>query len=408
MAAAATLAQSGLANAVTYDMGGTSTDVALIAGGVPEVSAELSIAYGLPIHLPMVDVRTVGAGGGSVAGLDAAGMLRVGPESAGSDPGPICYGRGGSGPTITDANLVLGRLDPARLLAVRDPGAGGTGAGRLPAGDRGAARLSAEQAAEAVIRLANVHMTGAIRMVSLSRGTTRGGSAFCLRRRGPLHAVALAREIGIPEVLVPARARSDQRARLPRRDLRQDLVNTLNRGLDDIPEEEIAATLAAQRERGLATVLADAARWRRRWCCTPRRCSSAGQTHLIRVALPRRDARAEIQAAFEAAYFARFQMRMPEIRAVLVNLNTSVIGRRRPSRCPRCSRARQRRGAGRRDAALCRRRLAPRDGLAARRLPGARIAGPAILQQADATTVLEPGSAAVVDAIGNLRIRVDA
>ena len=117
MAAAATLVQSGVRNAITCDMGGTSTDVALIAGGVPEVSAELSVAYGLPIHLPMVDVRTVGAGGGSIAWIDRGGMLRVGPESAGSTPGPICYGRGGARPTVTDANLLLGRLDPDALLA---------------------------------------------------------------------------------------------------------------------------------------------------------------------------------------------------------------------------------------------------------------------------------------------------
>ena len=120
IAAAATLAQSGVGDAVTYDMGGTSTDVALIGGGLPEVSAELTIGYGLPIHVPMVDVRTIGAGGGSVAWLDAAGMLRVGPHSAGASPGPICYGRGGTMPTITDANLVLGRLDPAKLTTARE------------------------------------------------------------------------------------------------------------------------------------------------------------------------------------------------------------------------------------------------------------------------------------------------
>src|SRR5262249_36443970 len=121
MAASATLAQSGLANAITYDMGGTSTDVALIHGGVPQVSAELTIDYGLPNHVPMVDVRSIGAGGGSIASINAAGMLQVGPQSAGSEPGPICYGRGGKLPTITDANLVLGRLDPAKLLAVTNP-----------------------------------------------------------------------------------------------------------------------------------------------------------------------------------------------------------------------------------------------------------------------------------------------
>ena len=128
MAAAATLAQSGVRNAITYDMGGTSTDVALIHGGVPQVSAELTIDYGLPIHVPMVDVKSVGAGGGSIASINAAGMLQVGPQSAGSDPGPICYGRGGTEPTITDANLVLGRLDPERLLAVSRPVTRGAGA----------------------------------------------------------------------------------------------------------------------------------------------------------------------------------------------------------------------------------------------------------------------------------------
>ena len=121
MAAAATLAETGVAHAITYDMGGTSTDVALIRGGIPEVSAELTIDYGLPIHVPMVDVRSIGAGGGSIASINAAGMLEVGPRSAGSEPGPICYGRGGSEPTITDANLLLGRLDPAALLSVPSP-----------------------------------------------------------------------------------------------------------------------------------------------------------------------------------------------------------------------------------------------------------------------------------------------
>jgi N-methylhydantoinase A len=108
-------------NLVTYDMGGTSTDVALIRNGEAAVSSEIEIEYAMPIHLPMVDVHTVGAGGGSIARVDAAGLIRVGPESAGARPGPICYGRGGTEPTITDANLLLGRLDPARLLSVGSP-----------------------------------------------------------------------------------------------------------------------------------------------------------------------------------------------------------------------------------------------------------------------------------------------
>ncbi|PIK70387.1 hydantoinase, partial [Methylobacterium frigidaeris] len=194
MAAAATLAQSGLKNAITYDMGGTSTDVALIAGGVPEVSAELTIDYGLPIHLPMVDVHTVGAGGGSIASVNRAGMLQVGPESAGSEPGPIGYGRGGTRPTITDANLVLGRLDPARLTAVRAGVSLDTIREAFARDLAGPLGMSVEESAEAVIRLGNVHMTGAIRMVSLSRGyDPRDFVLFAFGGAGPLHAVALAR-----------------------------------------------------------------------------------------------------------------------------------------------------------------------------------------------------------------------
>jgi len=411
MAAAATLAQSDLRNAITYDMGGTSTDVALIAGGVPEVSAELSIAYGLPIHLPMVDVRTVGAGGGSIAGLDRAGMLRVGPESAGSNPGPICYGRGGTRPTITDANLVLGRLDPERLLAVRDP---------VPlervrdafARDIGAPLgMCVERAAEAVIRLANVHMTGAIRMVSLSKGhDPRDFVLFAFGGAGPLHAVALAREIGIPEVLIPARPGLTNALGCLVADLRQDLVNTLNRGLDDIPEEDIAATLSAQRERGLATVLTERGEVEEAVVLQSADMQFRGQTHLIRVALPRvAMTRAEIQSAFEAAYFARFQVHLPEIRAVLVNLNTSVIGKRRPFALSALL------GDAAGDARIGTRRFyadgAWHDAIVWQRerlSPGTRIEGPAIIQQADATTVLEPGSIAEIDSIGNLRIRVTA
>ena len=407
MAAAATLVQSGVVNAITCDMGGTSTDVALIAGGVPEVSAELSIAYGLPIHLPMVDVRTVGAGGGSVAWIDRGGMLRVGPESAGSAPGPICYGRGGTRPTVTDANLLLGRLDPDALLGtgrrvdvddVRDAFAREIGD---PLG------MTPEQAAAAVIRLANVLMAGAIRMVSLSRGhDPRDFALFAFGGAGPLHAVALAREIGIPAVFVPYRPGLTNALGCLVADLRQDVVNTLNRGLDDIPEGEIAGVLAAQAARARAAVEAGGAEVQRIETRHVAEMQFRGQTHLIRVPLASAaPSRGEVQAAFEAAYFARFQVRLPEIRAVLVNLATSVVGRR-PAfdlRALAVGHAGAARIGTRRlhaDGAWHEAAVWQREALA----EGTRIAGPAVLQQADATTILEPGSAAVVDALGNLRI----
>jgi N-methylhydantoinase A len=395
MAAAATLAQSGIANAITYDMGGTSTDVALIHGGVPQVSSEIAIDYGLPIHVPMVDVKSVGAGGGSIASINAAGLLQVGPRSAGSEPGPICYGHGGTEPTVTDANLVLGRLDPKGLLA-------------KPLG------LSVDEAAAAVIRLGNTHMAGAIRMVSLARGLDpRDFTLFAFGGAGPLHAVALARELGLPEVLVPARPGLTNALGCLVADLRQDFVNTLNVGLDAADMGEVNAILAAQRERGIAINAEEQSEIVETVVLHGADMQFRGQTHLIRVAFPRADVtHEEIQALFEAAYFARFQVELPEIRAVLVNLVSSVIGKRRPFPIASLIEAGER--AGKVGDAVIGERGMFADGrwqtaqvLDRVKLPiGARVSGPAIVQQVDATTVIEPGAAATVDPIGNLRIAV--
>jgi N-methylhydantoinase A len=414
MAAAKTMEQSGVRSAITYDMGGTSTDVAVIRDGAPEVSAELSIAYGLPIHLPMVDVRTIGAGGGSIASIDGGGMPQIGPLSAGSEPGPICFGRGGTRPTITDANLILGRLDPERLLAV---------SGRVALEDVRAIfaselaaplGMSVEEAAEAVIRLGNVHMSGAIRMVSLSRGyDPRDFVLFAFGGAGPLHAVALARELGIPEVLVPARPGLTNALGCLVADLRHDVVNTLNIGLDNLDIWAARALLASQVGRGLNAMSAERDEIERYVVLHSADMQFRGQTHLIRVALHREDVtREEIQALFEEAYFARFQVRLPEIRAVLVNLNTSVIGYRR--KLPLGSLMDRDKHVARPAEAIISERciyaggtwhmanIYDRDRLA----PGMTVIGPAVIQQFDATTVVEPGATATVDDIGNLRIRV--
>jgi len=267
--------------------------------------------------------------------------------------------------------------------------------------------MTPEQAAEAVIRLANVLMAGAIRMVSLSRGhDPRDFALFAFGGAGPLHAVALAREIGIPEVFVPFRPGLTNALGCLVADLRQDVVNTLNRGLDDIAEAEIAEVLAAQAARGRAGVEAGGAEVERIETRHVAEMQFRGQTHLIRVPLASATpSRAEVQAAFEAAYFARFQVQLPEVRAVLVNLTTSVVGRRRafdlralaavPTGEARLGTRRLFADGGWHEASVWR-----REALA----EGARIAGPAVLQQADATIILEPGSAGVVDSLGNLRI----
>ncbi|HXV02880.1 MAG TPA: hydantoinase/oxoprolinase family protein [Gaiellaceae bacterium] len=225
--AARMAALAGFEDAIAFDMGGTSTDVCLIAGGAAERSFERSIA-GLPIRLPSVDVHTVGAGGGSVAWVDSGGALRVGPESAGADPGPACYGAGGTRPTVTDANLLLGRL-PARL----------------PDGLE-LDRVAAERALgpidpQDVVDIVNAEMLRALRVVSVERG--RDPRAFALVAfggAGPLHACALAEELGSTTVLVPEAAGVLSALGLAVGDERRDQVRSVVRPLaelDDLPEE---------------------------------------------------------------------------------------------------------------------------------------------------------------------------
>jgi N-methylhydantoinase A len=215
--------RAGIENAISFDMGGTSTDVCLIAGGKAERTAERVVA-GFPLRLPTVDLHTVGAGGGSVVWRDAGGALRVGPESAGAEPGPSCYGHGGTRPTVTDANLVLGRL-PNRL------------AGGLEL-DRNAAEqaLRGFDAAD-VIEVVNAEMLRALRVISVERGhDPRDFALVAFGGAGPLHACALAEELGIETVLVPGAAGVLSALGLAVSDERRDKVRSYVRPLADVEE----------------------------------------------------------------------------------------------------------------------------------------------------------------------------
>ena len=255
IAAAYTAVAAGFPNAITYDMGGTSSDVGLILDGLPRIHAELDLEYGMPIHVPMVDVHTIGAGGGSIARIDEAGLLRVGPESAGADPGPICYGRGGTEPTITDANLVLGRLDPDRLLAVEHPVTVADVAAIIQSRIGDPLGLNAEQAAAAILRIANDKMAGAVRMVSLARGhDPRDFALFAFGGAGPLHATALARELAIPHVAIPARPGITNAIGCVVADLRHDYVNTLNTPLSALDIAQVHRIFRDQEAAGRDTI----------------------------------------------------------------------------------------------------------------------------------------------------------
>ena len=250
-AAAYTGSRAGFPNLLTYDMGGTSSDVALILDAEPAISNEIEIEYAMPIHVPMVDVRTVGAGGGSIARINAGGLLEVGPESAGAAPGPICYGRGGIHPTISDANLLLGRLNPGKFKSL-ETSVTIEQVSEIFEQELGQTLgMDAVSAAEAVVRIANTKMAGAIRMVSLSLGADpRDFVLFAFGGAGPLHATALARELAVPRVLIPARPGITNALGCVVADLRHDFVNTINKPLDAVDIKEVHAVFARQIEEG--------------------------------------------------------------------------------------------------------------------------------------------------------------
>ncbi|MCC6212399.1 MAG: hydantoinase/oxoprolinase family protein [Burkholderiales bacterium] len=407
IAAAGVTAAAGFPNAITYDMGGTSTDVGVIRAGVPQVSSELEIEYAMPVHVPMVDVHTIGAGGGSIAHVGEDGMLRVGPRSAGANPGPVCYGRGGSEPTITDANLLLGRLNPEGLLGV-------TGSADLdgirelferkigkPLG------LDAAGAAAAILRIANDRMASAIRLVSLSRGhDPRDFVLFAFGGAGPLHAAALARELGIPRLLVPSRPGITNALGCVVADLRHDYVNTVNKPVQSVDEAAIRAILQAQVESGRRLLERQGVAIEGLKLLHSADMQFQGQSHILTVPLPGLDVgRESLQKLFDQAYWDRFGVELPEIRAVLVNLHTAVIGVRprfdlsilagKAEAAPAAERQVWFEG-GWRNTPVWRRESLP-----------AAIEGPAIIEQMDCTTVLEPGNRAETDTAGNLLVSVN-
>jgi N-methylhydantoinase A len=413
MAAAAMALATGIDNLITFDTGGTSCDVGLVQGGVPDVTGEMELEYAMPIHVPMVDVHTIGAGGGSIAFVNEAGMLQVGPESASAEPGPICYGRGGTRPTITDANLLLGRLDSAGLLGV-------AGEAPLAAVREAVTRdicqplgLDLEQAAAAIIDIGNDRMAGAIRMVTLARGhDPRDFTLFAFGGAGPMHAAALARELSIPRVLIPARPGITNAIGCITADLRHDYVNTLNAPLSALDISQARALLENQIEEGHATIAREGVAVSAIDFLHFADMQFEGQTHLLTIAISGPGvAVAELQVGFEAAYLERFHVELPEIRAVLVSLHTAVIGRRPGAplqalagggeQGPLVEAQRSERlvwFAGEEiQTPIFERHRLPRD---------AAFHGPAIIEQMDCTTVVEPGNHVTLDDLGNLVIEV--
>jgi N-methylhydantoinase A len=411
IAASYTARQASIHNVVTYDMGGTSTDVAVVQNGVPFVSSELELEYAVPLRVPMVDVHTVGAGGGSIAWVNDAGLLQIGPESAGAMPGPICFGRGGERVTITDANLLLGRLNHAKLLSVSNRVSHEHLRDCI---DRQVGRplaIDPIAAAGAIVRVANDRMAGAVRMVSLARG--HDPRDFCLLAfggAGPLHATALARELGIPNVLIPARPGLTNALGCLVADLRHDFVRTLNQPLEMLDAGIIRSALEEQIAQGRALIERERAEGSAIVVHHKADMQFQGQSHLLGVGLPAMDVTInELRDIFAKAYWQRFQVELPELRPVLVNLHTAVIGLRTPLPIEvinPSSTAGGQSGLDTRsvwfDGHWIETPVYQREQLAR----DYRFPGPAIIEQLDATTVVEPQDRAHVDSCGNVIIEI--
>jgi N-methylhydantoinase A/oxoprolinase/acetone carboxylase beta subunit len=264
-AAAAAAAAAGFPDCVSFDMGGTSTDVCLILGGVPE-PAPGRTAAGFPIRLPALDIHTIGAGGGSIAGLDSGGALVVGPRSAGAQPGPACYGRGGTEPTVTDADLVLGRI-PA------DATFGDLGALDEAAAKEALARAGIDPAG--VVRVVDAAMERAVRLVTVQRGVDPSSLALvAFGGAGPLHACAVAEALGMAGVIVPPRAGVLSAVGLLASPRQRELVRSWSAG----DGEELAAALRALADDARAAVGSDDAE-----VVTAVDCRYAGQSHELTV-----------------------------------------------------------------------------------------------------------------------------
>ncbi len=413
IAAAHIAIAAGYPDVITGDVGGTSFDVSLIAGGIPALAAQSTLDFGLVVRTPMIEITTIGAGGGSIARVDAAGLLQIGPQSAGALPGPACYGAGGDRPTVTDANVVLGRINAARpiggALAALDVDA----AARAIEAEVGRPLgLSVTAAAQAILRVANARMAGALRLVSIERGhDPKRFTLMPFGGGGALHAGALLREVGLARALIPRFPGVTSALGCVIADMRHDRVRTLNVPLEALEPSALraemdmaASVLGALLERaGMAFVATRVEH--------ELDMSYVGQTHTVAVPLLLAPdgsgllTRGDIFAAFESAYRSAYGRVLPDAPVRVLNLRTAVIGER-----PRIDLLSLAPPADARldDAQRGTRPVWFADQMHAGiwdrlALPvGAIVAGPAVLEQPDATVLIEPGQQARVDRFGNL------
>jgi N-methylhydantoinase A len=402
--------QAGFENLIACDMGGTSFDVSVIIGSTPALSSEKDLAYGIPVRVPMVDIHTIGAGGGSIARVDSAGLLRVGPESAGAQPGPVCYGRGGSQPTVTDANLVLGHIDVAGFAGVAEHSDARQQA--AAAIDESVGRplgLDTVDAAAAILAISSNQLASAIRLVSIEKGhDPRDFALFAFGGAGPLHAVGLARELGIPRVLVPRFPGITSALGCLISDLRHDYVETLWRPLAAVDPESADQIFRKHAEQGRQTITDEGVPTESIDIIHEADLMYQGQSHVFRVRVQSPGfSEQDVAAAFAERYRERFDIVLEDMTPVLASLRTTVIGRRPDLVLKRLAKDGQSLETGpvsRRSVYFAGEWIDTpvyvRDTL----VPQTSLNGPAVVQQADTTCLIDPEARATVDADDNLII----
>jgi N-methylhydantoinase A len=400
----------GFENAIGFDMGGTSTDISLVYQGEERITNEWSVQYGYPIRFPSIEVLTIGAGGGSLAWIDDAGSLRNGPQSAGAEPGPACYGHGGSQPTNTDANVVLGRLgdeliDGAMQL---DGDAAASALGTTVADPMG---LELTAAAKAVLAVANANMADAIRLISVRRGyDPREFALVCFGGAGPLHGVELARELAIPTVLVPQNPGTTSALGCLLVDIRHDFFAMLLGATDAIDPADV--------ERRFVE-LEDEARERMRVERVPDAdvelqrtidMRYAGQWRSIAVPVTAPVERLEaLIETFQAEHEREHSYRRDGSPVELYRLNLRAVGRTRKAELGRhelggaMPEPITRRPVFFDEADAVDTPVYRRDDLPA----GVSFDGPAIIEQLDSTTVIPPNTRTEVDEFLILRITIE-
>ena len=410
IAAAHIAGNCGFKNSIGLDMGGTSTDIAMTIDGQTSVTNDWFIEFGFPIGFPAIDVRTIGAGGGSLAWIDGGGSLRNGPQSAGSDPGPAAYGKGNEQPTNTDANLVLGRLG-SKLLGgymTLDRSKSEQAVKSVVAEHFG---LSLTQSAQAIIRIANTNMAEAVRTVSIGRGhDPRDFALVAFGGAGPLHGVAVARELDIPTVIIPANPGVTSALGCLLVDLRHDLSAMILRHVDELNVDELKDAFEELEKEGVRRLESEDVPADMQTFEYSVDMRYLGQWRSISTPVNLDDLSIDtIVAAFHAGHEREYSYRRDEASVEIFRINVVAIGLTPPLQLA------THKLDSSEPLARARRKVYFDDSPDAVDTPiyqrtdlraGHNITGPAIIEQVDSTVLIPPGTPAKVDKFLNIILTV--